>query len=187
MVTCLAACSAPAARGGNSIPPPASTTLPTPSVTIATWTPPASWAPWSQPRTPIVASALRVTPTPYACPTPSGGTPVSDDASQFHCIRVIRPPEPLYLVVAADAGALVVQWLGTGLETTTHYDVYRQSGDTGAWQRVVSVEATRENREQYIWHDRDVTPGTTYRYGVLSVEQFGHQSPLVVSDPRTVP
>jgi hypothetical protein len=98
---------------------------------------------------------------------------------------------PAIVLVETVGGVLVVQWEYTGIGGG-HYDVYRQTVPDGAWQLVGSVPIVAElerppNGGTYAWRDLSAQTGTTYRYGVVTVNSFGLHGPMMISTLVTAP
>src|SRR6185437_11705241 len=90
---------------------------------------------------------------------------------------------PSFLLVEAVGGVLVVQWDYTGV-AEGHYDVYRQTMPDGAWQQVGSVGVVAAFERPpisgaYAWRDSSAQAGMTYRYGVVTVNNYGVRSSMM--------
>lgn len=80
------------------------------------------------------------------------------------------PAAPGGLAAVAGPSSIELTWDGNGEADLGGYVVYRAAGDSG-WQRA------GERLGVPSYSDRNVQPGTRYRYAVTAVDQLGNESP----------
>ncbi len=81
------------------------------------------------------------------------------------------PAAPKGLTTVAGVSSIELTWDENGETDLGGYFVYRATGD-GAWER------TGGRLGAPGFSDRNVQPGTRYRYAVSAVDQLGNESPL---------
>ena len=98
---------------------------------------------------------------------------------------LVLPLAPTNLKVETSNGEVTILWKGTG-ESIQYYLVYRKLVDGEEWEDLAGVEAVGNNLGEYEFKDATVTVGSSYRYGVIAVNDMGVSSPISESEPVTI-
>ena len=95
-------------------------------------------------------------------------------------IETARPTPPRNLVAVPSSGALRLAWSPSPETTVALYAVYRATGSNAP----VRIGTTSSGNTTFV--DRDIRPGTTYRYTVTAIDNARRPNESVPSNEVTI-